>query len=109
MVGFTNFASLVGIMIGLFTAGPNSSNISAVLTKRNKGIWEPEMRLITMILYVLIVVSRQLRRGIRVSTFVGLQRKLRGVFLSFEFTNQKFTRFSSSLVSLAPAYRSLLS
>ena len=55
-VGFTNFASLVGIMIGLFKAGPVSHYISAVLIERNKGIWEPEMRLITMIPYVLIMV-----------------------------------------------------
>lgn len=55
-VGFTNFACLVGTIIGLFTAGPASDYISAVLTKRNKGIREPEMRLITMIPYVLIMV-----------------------------------------------------
>lgn len=55
-VGFTNFACLVGTLIGLFTAGPASDYISAVLTKRNKGIREPEMRLVTMIPYVLIMV-----------------------------------------------------
>ena len=55
-VGFTNFASLVGTLIGLFTAGPASDYISAVLTKRNKGIREPEMRLVTMIPYVLIMI-----------------------------------------------------
>ena len=55
-VGFTNFASLVGALLGLFTAGPASDYISAVLTKRNKGIREPEMRLVTMIPYVLIMI-----------------------------------------------------
>ena len=55
-VGFTNFASLVGALIGLFTAGPASDYVSAALTKRNKGIREPEMRLITMLPYVLIMI-----------------------------------------------------
>lgn len=55
-VGFTNFASLVGTLIGLFTAGPASDYISAVLTRRNNGIREPEMRLVTMIPYVLIMI-----------------------------------------------------
>ena len=55
-VGFTNFASLVGALIGLFTAGPASDYVSAALTKRNKGIREPEMRLLTMIPYVLIMI-----------------------------------------------------
>ena len=55
-VGFTNFASLVGALLGLFTAGPASDYVSAALTKRNKGIREPEMRLITMIPYVLIMI-----------------------------------------------------
>lgn len=48
-IGFFNFAILVGGMIGLFTAGPLSDAIAARLTKRNKGIREPEMRLLTMI------------------------------------------------------------
>lgn len=55
-IRFTNFASLVGTLIGLFTAGSASDYIGAVLTRRNKGIREPEMRLVTMISYVLIMV-----------------------------------------------------
>ena len=55
-VGFTNFASLVGGFIGLFTAGPASDMISAFLTKRNNGIREPEMRLVTMVPYILIMM-----------------------------------------------------
>jgi len=55
-VGFTSFASLVGAFLGLITAGPASDLISASLTKRNKGIREPEMRLLTLIPYVLIMV-----------------------------------------------------
>ena len=55
-VGFTNFASLVGAFLGLLTAGPASDIISAILTKRNKGIREPEMRLIAMVPYAVIMV-----------------------------------------------------
>lgn len=55
-VGFTSFASLVGAFLGLLTAGPASDLISATLTRRNKGIREPEMRLLTLVPYVLIMV-----------------------------------------------------
>lgn len=54
-IGFTNFAVLVGAMIGLATAGPLSDWVSAYATKRNRGIREPEMRLIAMIPYVIIM------------------------------------------------------
>ena len=56
VIGFTNFAVLVGALIGLFTAGPLSDWISMRATKRNNGIREPEMRLPTMIPYVLIMI-----------------------------------------------------
>jgi hypothetical protein len=55
-VGFLNFAVLIGAMIGLFTAGPLSDFVSARLTKRNKGIREPEMRLLTMVPYVILMI-----------------------------------------------------
>jgi len=55
-IGFFNFAILIGAMIGLFTAGPLSDWIAAKLTQRNRGIREPEMRLLTMVPYVLIMV-----------------------------------------------------
>ena len=55
-VGFTNFDSLVGAFIGLLLAGPASDIVSATLTKRNNGIREPEMRLVTMIPFVLIMI-----------------------------------------------------
>ncbi|KAL8709445.1 MAG: hypothetical protein Q9220_005828 [cf. Caloplaca sp. 1 TL-2023] len=55
-VGFTNFAVLVGGIIGLVTAGPLSDWISMKLTIRNRGIREPEMRLPAMIPYVLIMI-----------------------------------------------------
>lgn len=55
-VGFTNFAVLVGAVIGLATAGPLSDWISMQLTIRNGGVREPEMRLPSMIPYVLIMM-----------------------------------------------------
>lgn len=55
-IGFFNFAILIGAFIGLLTAGPLSDFIAARLTKRNRGIREPEMRLLTMIPYVIIML-----------------------------------------------------
>lgn len=55
-VGFTNFATLAGALIGLFTNGPLSDWISMRATKRNRGIREPEMRLPTLIPYILISI-----------------------------------------------------
>ncbi len=43
-IGFFNFAILIGAVIGLLTAGPLSDAIAAWLTRRNRGIREPEMR-----------------------------------------------------------------
>ncbi|KAK4937454.1 hypothetical protein LTR10_021906 [Elasticomyces elasticus] len=54
-IGFTNFAVFVGALIGLFTAGPLSDWVSARLTNRNRGIREPEMRLLAMVPYVIIM------------------------------------------------------
>jgi len=54
-IGFTNFAILVGALIGLSTAGPLSDWVSMRATKRNNGIREPEMRLPAMIPYVVIM------------------------------------------------------
>ena len=56
IIGFFNFAILVGGLIGLVTAGPLSDWISMKLTKKNRGIREPEMRLLTMIPYVIIMI-----------------------------------------------------
>lgn len=55
-IGFFNFAILIGAFIGLFTAGPLSDAVAARLTKRNKGIREPEMRLLAMVPYVILMV-----------------------------------------------------
>ena len=55
-VGFMNFASLVGAFLGLLTAGFLSDWVSAKLTQRNRGIREPEMRLVAMVPYVLVML-----------------------------------------------------
>ena len=55
-VGFTNFALLIGSFIGLLTNGRLSDWIAARATKKNGGIREPEMRLPTLIPYVLIML-----------------------------------------------------
>lgn len=54
-VGQTNWAILVGAAIGLATAGPFSDWVADVMTRRNGGIREPEMRLLAMIPYVIIM------------------------------------------------------
>ena len=53
-VGFTNFATGIGSIIGFATAGPLSDWAALQLTKRNGGIREPEMRLVTLIPYTII-------------------------------------------------------
>ena len=56
LIGFMNFASLIGALLGLLTAGRLSDWVSAKLTQRNNGIREPEMRLLTMIPYVAVML-----------------------------------------------------
>ena len=55
-IGFFNFASLIGALIGLFTAGPLSDWVSMRATRKNGGIREPEMRLPSMIPYVILMI-----------------------------------------------------
>lgn len=55
-VGFTNFATFAGSLLGLLIAGPMSDWISARLTKRNRGIREPEMRLLAMVPFVFVMI-----------------------------------------------------
>lgn len=55
-IGFMNFAILIGAIIGLATAGPLSDWVSMRATRKNNGIREPEMRLPTMIPYVIIMI-----------------------------------------------------
>lgn len=55
-VGFTNFAILIGAGLGLLTNGWLSDWTARRLTRRNHGIREPEMRLPTLLPYVLIML-----------------------------------------------------
>ncbi|KAL2858566.1 major facilitator superfamily domain-containing protein [Aspergillus pseudoustus] len=55
-IGFFNFAILVGALIGLLTNGPLSDWISMRATLRNRGVREPEMRLPTMIPYLVVCI-----------------------------------------------------
>jgi len=54
-VGFTNFAVFAGALFGLFTSGPFSDWIAMRQTIRNNGIREPEMRLLALIPYTLLL------------------------------------------------------
>ena len=55
-IGFLNFASLVGALLSLVSAGPAADWISMYFTRRNSGIREPEMRLPTMLAYIPIML-----------------------------------------------------
>ncbi|KAL3445285.1 major facilitator superfamily domain-containing protein [Aspergillus insuetus] len=55
-IGFLNFATLIGALIGLLTNGPLSDWVSMRATIKNRGIREPEMRLLAMIPYLLVCV-----------------------------------------------------
>lgn len=55
-IGLFNLAVLVGGIIGLVTCGPLSDWVAAHLTARNGGVREPEMRLVAMVPYVLVMV-----------------------------------------------------
>lgn len=53
-VGCTNFAFVVGGIIGLLLAGPLSDFISLRAARRNKGVREAEFRLIALIPFIII-------------------------------------------------------
>jgi MFS family permease len=54
-IGFTNFAIFAGAIVGLLTAGPLSDWVAMRLTIRNNGIREPEMRLMALIPYTILL------------------------------------------------------
>lgn len=68
-VGFTNFAILAGGFFGLLTSGPLSDWVADYLTRRNNGVREPEMRLVAMVPYVVVMIIGCVITG------VGYQRK----------------------------------
>ncbi|KAG9949903.1 serine/threonine kinase 16, partial [Aureobasidium melanogenum] len=68
-IGFFNFAILIGAIIGLASSGKLSDWVAARATKKNGGIREPEMRLIAMIPYVIIMYIGNIVAAI------GMERK----------------------------------
>ncbi|CAK7224176.1 hypothetical protein SCUCBS95973_005431 [Sporothrix curviconia] len=67
-VGLSNLALVCGGSLGVLTAGPLSDWVAMALTRRNHGVREPEMRLLSMIPFValsavaLVVVADGLDR-----------------------------------------------
>ena len=55
-VGYANFALVVGGVIGLLVAGPWSDWLSSKATAKNRGIREPEMRLPSLIPFIVAVL-----------------------------------------------------
>lgn len=55
-VGYTNFAFVVGALIGLATAGPYSDWTAARATRKNGGVREAEMRLPALWFYMVITM-----------------------------------------------------
>lgn len=63
-VGYTNFAFVIGALIGLATAGPYSDWIAARATRKNNGIREAEMRLPALIPYMIITMLSLILGGV---------------------------------------------
>ncbi|KAF2729359.1 MFS general substrate transporter [Polyplosphaeria fusca] len=55
-VGYTNFAFVVGALIGLATAGPFSDWVAARATRKNNNIREAEMRLPALWPYMIVTI-----------------------------------------------------
>ncbi|BCS14720.1 hypothetical protein ALUC_61276S [Aspergillus luchuensis] len=55
-VGYSNFAFLIGCIIGLVTAGPLSDWVAVKATERNKGVYEAEMRLLGLIPFAALLL-----------------------------------------------------
>ncbi|KAH7160464.1 serine/threonine kinase 16 [Dactylonectria estremocensis] len=53
-VGLSNLALVCGGTLGVFTAGPVSDWVAMYLTKRNNGIREPEMRLVSLVPFTIL-------------------------------------------------------
>ncbi|CAI6317840.1 unnamed protein product [Periconia digitata] len=63
-IGYTNFAFVVGALIGLATAGPFSDWVAARATRNNNGIREAEMRLPALIPYMVPTILSLILGGI---------------------------------------------
>jgi hypothetical protein len=56
-VGATNLSSFVASVIGTLIAGPTIDGIVKRMSKRNKGVFEPEFRLPIMVTYLLFTAT----------------------------------------------------
>ena len=56
-VGATNVSSFVASLIGTLIAGPTIDGIVKRMSKRNKGVFEPEFRLPIMVTYLLFTAT----------------------------------------------------
>ncbi|KAH7411558.1 major facilitator superfamily domain-containing protein [Phaeosphaeria sp. MPI-PUGE-AT-0046c] len=63
-VGYTNFAFVVGALIGLATAGPYSDWVAARATRKDGGVREAEMRLPALWFYMVITMLSLILGGI---------------------------------------------
>ncbi|CAO2648198.1 Nn.00g074650.m01.CDS01 [Neocucurbitaria sp. VM-36] len=63
-VGYTNFAFVVGALIGLATAGPYSDWVAARATRKNGGVREAEMRLPALWVYMVITMLSLILGGV---------------------------------------------
>jgi hypothetical protein len=63
-VGYTNFAFVIGALLGLATAGPMSDWIAARATRKNGGVREAEMRLPALWFYMVITILSLILGGI---------------------------------------------
>ncbi|KAF4629069.1 hypothetical protein G7Y89_g9084 [Cudoniella acicularis] len=97
-VGFVNFAFVVGGIIGLCTAGPISDAVSIWLARRNGGVREAEMRLWTMIPYLVILLIGM------VITAIGYQDHYRWpviVVVGYGFVGIEVVSIPAILISYA--------
>lgn len=63
-VGYTNFAIVIGALLGLASAGPFSDWVAARATRKNNGIREPEMRLPALWIFMVATVISVILGGI---------------------------------------------
>ncbi|KAF1966864.1 MFS general substrate transporter [Bimuria novae-zelandiae CBS 107.79] len=63
-VGYTNFAFVIGALLGLASAGPFSDWIAARATRKNAGIREPEMRLPALWPFMLLTMLSAILGGV---------------------------------------------
>ncbi|KAH7125538.1 major facilitator superfamily domain-containing protein [Dendryphion nanum] len=63
-VGYTNFAFVIGAVLGLATAGPYSDWVAARATRKNNGIREAEMRLPALWIYMVVTILSIILGGV---------------------------------------------